>query len=400
MHFISQRLLSVKPSPTLAATQRAAELKAQGRNILALSAGEPDFPTPEWVCHAATKAIQQGQTRYTAVGGTPELKKAIAEKFKRENNLIYRAEEVIASSGGKQIIFNAFLATLNPGDEVIIPAPYWVSYPDIVAIAEGKSVIVPCPASQGFKITPQQLEKVITRRTKWIILNSPSNPTGSVYNKKELQEIAEVLKHYPDIYILSDDIYEHILFIEEPFVTLAQVEPCLKERILTVNGVSKAYAMTGWRLGYAGGPKDLIKAMTDLQSHSTSNPCSISQAAAIAALKGEQGFLKDWNSSFRDRRNLMLQELKSIPELYCLEPQGAFYLYPSCEGALGRKTPEGKTLSTDEEVCEYLLESVGISVVHGAAFGLSPYFRISYATEVRILKEACNLFRKAFSALL
>lgn len=399
MSLISKRLLSVKPSPTLGATQKAAELKAQGKHILSLSAGEPDFATPAWICDAATEAMQKGQTRYTAVGGTPELKRAIAEKFRKENDLQYAPEEIIASSGGKHIIFNALLATLNPGDEVIIPTPYWVSYPDMVTIAEGTSVLVPCPESQGFKMTPEQLTRAITSRTKWLILNSPGNPTGSVYSKDELLGLAEVLRAHPHVYILSDDIYEHILFTESPFWTLAQLEPQLKERTLTMNGVSKSYAMTGWRLGYGGGPRHLIKAMTDLQSHSTSNPCSISQAATVAALQGNQAFLKDWQQSFRKRRNFVMEGFKNVPGLSCVVPQGAFYLYPSCDGILGKKTPQGHVLSNDEEVCQYLLESVGISVVHGAAFGLSPYFRISYATDVNTLKEACMLIGKAFSAL-
>jgi aspartate aminotransferase len=399
MSLISKRLLSVKPSPTLGATQQAAELKAQGKHILSLSAGEPDFATPAWICDAATEAMQKGQTRYTAVGGTPELKRAIAEKFRKENDLQYAPEEIIASSGGKHIIFNALLSTLNPGDEVIIPAPYWVSYPDMVTIAEGTSVLVPCPESQEFKMTPEQLTRAITHRTKWLILNSPGNPTGSVYSKDELLGLAEVLRAHPHVYILSDDIYEHILFTESPFWTLAQLEPRLKERTLTMNGVSKSYAMTGWRLGYGGGPRQLIKAMTDLQSHSTSNPCSISQAATVAALQGNQTFLKDWRQSFRIRRDLVMEGVRTIPGLSCLVPQGAFYLYPSCEGILGKKTPQGHVLSNDEEVCQYLLESVGISVVHGAAFGLSPYFRISYATDANTLKEACVLIGKAFSVL-
>lgn len=399
MSLISKRLLSVKPSPTLGATQQAAELKAQGKHILSLSAGEPDFATPAWICDAATEAMQKGQTRYTAVGGTPELKRAIAEKFRKENDLQYAPEEIIASSGGKHIIFNALLATLNPGDEVIIPAPYWVSYPDMVTIAEGTSVLLPCSESQGFKMTPEQLTRAITPRTKWLILNSPGNPTGSVYSKDELLGLAEVLRAHPHVYILSDDIYEHILFTESPFWTLAQLEPRLRERTLTMNGVSKSYAMTGWRLGYGGGPRQLIKAMTDLQSHSTSNPCSISQAATVAALKGNQAFLKDWQKSFRKRRDLVMEGFKNVPGLSCVMPQGAFYLYPSCEGILGKKTPQGHVLSNDEEVCQYLLESVGISVVHGATFGLSPYFRISYATDANTLKEACMLIGKAFSVL-
>ena len=400
MAFISDRLLSVKPSPTLSAVQKAAELKAQGKVVLSLSAGEPDFPTPPWICEAATQAMEKGQTRYTPVGGTPALKQAIADKFRRENALSYTSEEIIASSGGKHVIFNALLATLNKGDEVIIPAPYWVSYPDMVTICQGVSVIVPCPESQGFKLRPEQLEKALTPRTKWVILNSPGNPAGNVYSKAELQALAEVLNAHPQVYILSDDIYEHILFTEEGFYTLAQIEPRLKERVLTVNGVSKSYGMTGWRLGYAGGPRPLIQAMTDLQSHSTSNPCSITQAAAVEALTGDQTFLKDWRRSFQERRDLVLEELQGIPGLRCAVPQGAFYLYPSCEGALGKKTPEGRVLTSDEDVCAYLLESVGVSVVHGAAFGLSPHFRISYATDAQTLKEACLLIRKAFTNLL
>ena len=399
MTLISQRLLSVKPSPTLSATQKANELKAQGKEIFSLSAGEPDFNTPDWICQGAIKAMNQGETKYTAIGGTPILKQAIIDKFKNENDLDYRPQEVMASTGGKQVIFNALLTTLNSGDEVIIPAPYWVSYVDIVTIAGGKSIIVPCPAAQNFKMSADQLEAAITHKTKWLILNSPSNPTGAVYTKVELLALAEVLQAHPNVYILSDDIYEHILFTPDRFWTLAQLEPRLKERILTMNGVAKSYAMTGWRLGYAGGPEFLIKAMTDLQSHSTSNPSSITQAATVAALRGPQEFLYGWRQTFQRRRDLVLQAFQNIPEIQCATPEGAFYLYPSCEALIGKTTPEGHMISNDEDVCHYFLETQGISVVQGNAFGLSPYFRISYATDETTLKEACHRLMIAVKAL-
>ncbi|MGI4850504.1 MAG: pyridoxal phosphate-dependent aminotransferase [Janthinobacterium lividum] len=399
MTLISQRLLSVKPSPTLAATQRASELKAQGKEIFSLSAGEPDFNTPDWICQGAINSMSRGETKYTAVGGTPILKQAIVDKFKNENDLTYRSQEVMASTGGKQVIFNALLATLNPGDEVIIPAPYWVSYVDMVTIAGGTSVTVPCPEHQNFKMSPAQLDAAITPQTKWLILNSPSNPTGAVYSKQELLALAEVLMAHPHVYILSDDIYEHILFTQDRFWTLAQVEPRLKNRTLTMNGVAKSYAMTGWRLGYAGGPEHLIKAMTDLQSHSTSNPSSISQGAVVAALKGPQDFLKEWRHIFQKRRDLMLEGLHSIPGIRCTKPEGAFYLYPSCEELMGKTTPEGEILSNDEDVCRYLLESQGLSVVQGSAFGLSPHFRISYATDEATLKESCRRLAIAVKVL-
>lgn len=396
---ISQRLLSVKPSATLMAFQKATELKAQGKTILSLSAGEPDFPTPLWICEETFEAVRQGETRYTPIGGSTKLKQVIRQKFKQENNLDFKLEEIIACSGGKQVIFNALLATINPDDEIIIPAPYWVSYLDIVEIAEGKPIIIPCSQHQNFKITPEQLEKAITTRTKWFILNSPNNPTGSVYSKHELQELAKVLINHPQVMILSDDIYEHILFTTNPFYTLAQIEPRLKSRILTMNGVSKSYSMTGWRLGYAAGPEWLIKAMTDLQSHSTSNPSSLSQAGAISALTGPQDFLKEWRQSFIERRNQVVKALSLIPGIECLTPEGAFYVYPCCEGILGKKTPSGSILNNDEEISHYLLESVGVSVVHGAAFGLSPYFRISYATDSKVLEKACYLIAEGIRAL-
>ena len=399
MTLISQRLLSVKPSPTLSATQRASEMKAQGKEIFSLSAGEPDFNTPSWICQGAIDAMARGETKYTAVGGTPVLKQAIIDKFKNENSLTYRPQEVMASTGGKQVIFNALLATLNAGDEVVIPAPYWVSYVDIVTIAGGSAVIVPCPESQNFKISPAQLQAAITPKTKWLILNSPSNPTGAVYDKQELLALAEVLLAHPAVYVLSDDIYEHILFIQDRFWTLAQLEPRLKDRILTMNGVAKSYAMTGWRLGYAGGPEFLIKAMTDLQSHSTSNPCSITQAAVVAALRGPQSFLKDWQHIFKKRRDLMLEGLQGIPGIDCARPEGAFYLYPSCHDLIGKTTPEGHLLSTDGDVCHYLLESQGLSVVPGSAFGLSPHFRISYATDEATLIESCRRLAQAVKNL-
>lgn len=396
---IANRLSRVKPSPTLAVTQKAAELKAAGRNVIGLGAGEPDFDTPDHVKEAAYKAIREGQTKYTAVDGTPALKKAVQAKFKRENGLDYALDQIIVSCGGKHVIYNALMATLNAGDEVIIPAPYWVSYPDMVNLAEGVPVIVACPAEKGFKMQPEDLEKAITPKTRWLILNSPSNPTGAAYTKDELKALTDVLLRHPHVWVLTDDIYEHLLYDGLTFHTPAQIEPKLYERTLTMNGASKAYSMTGWRIGYAAGPKPLIKAMAALQGHSTTNPCSISQAAAVAALDGPQDFLKDWVKAFQDRRDLVVSMLNQANGLSCKKPEGAFYVYPSCAGTLGKKTPDGKVIQTDEDFVQYLLESEGVAVVHGAAFGLSPHFRVSYAVSTQALEDACMRIQKACANL-
>ncbi len=399
MALVAKRLGRVKPSPTLTLTQRAAELKRAGRDIISLSVGEPDFATPEWVREAAIKAIAAGQTRYTAVAGTPELKAAIIAKLKRDQRIDYKPGEIIASTGGKQVIFNAMLATLNPGDEVIIPAPYWVSYPDMVLVAEGEPVIVECPESEGFKLTAGTLQAAITPRTKWLLLNSPSNPTGAVYTLEELQTLAEVLRRHPHVMILSDDIYEAILFGGTPFHNILDAAPELKERTLIVNGVSKAYAMTGWRLGYGAGPQELVSAMADLQSHSTSNPCSITQAAAVAALNGPQDFLDEWRSTYERRRDLVMERLSQVQGLTCPIPDGAFYLYVGCQGLIGQVTPTGKTLMSDDDVGAYLLEDAEVAAVPGSAFGLSPYLRLSTALDDASLEKACRRIAQAVSEL-
>ncbi|MFN7709976.1 MAG: pyridoxal phosphate-dependent aminotransferase [Holosporales bacterium] len=399
MDLIAKRLGRVKPSPTLALAQRANELKRAGRDIISLSVGEPDFATPQWIAEAAIEALNKGQTRYTPVAGTPELKAAIIAKFKRDQNLTYEPGEVMASTGGKQVIFNALLATLNPGDEVIIPAPYWVSYPDMVLVAEGQPVIIDCPQSQGFKLTAPQLEAALSPRSKWVLLNSPSNPTGAVYGAEELKSLAEVLRRHPQVMILSDDIYEAILFDGSHFCNILDVAPDLKERTLIVNGVSKAYAMTGWRLGYGAGPKSLITAMADLQSHSTSNPCSLTQAAAVAALNGPQDFLDAWRATYQRRRDLVIERLSRIPGLSCPVPGGAFYLYVGCHGLIGQVTPAGETLHSDDDIGAYLLEAAEVAAVPGSAFGLSPYLRLSTALDDADLEKACSRIAEAVQAL-
>ncbi len=381
MSIVSNSLKRIKPSPTIAVSQKARELKAAGKDVIGLGAGEPDFDTPDNIKKAAIEAINKGETKYTAVDGTPALKKAIVGKFKRENNLDYLTEQISVGTGGKQIIFNAILATVNPGDEVIIPAPYWVSYPDIVLLAGGTPKIVKCSENNNFKITPSELEKSITNKTKWIIINSPSNPTGSGYNQKELEALGEVLKKNKNVFILSDDIYEHITYDDFKFFTIAQIKE-LKERTLTMNGVSKSYAMTGWRIGYGAGPKDIIKAMAKLQSQSTTNPSSISQAAAVEALNGTQDFIKTRAESFKERRDFVVKYLNNIKGLSCLKPNGAFYVFPNCQKLLGKK------LKTDKEFVEKLLEEALVAVVQGSAFGLDGYFRISYATSMDNLKKA------------
>ena len=387
MSIVSNNLKKIKPSPTLAVTQKARELKAAGKNVIGLGAGEPDFDTPDNIKKAAIAAINAGDTKYTAVDGTPKLKKAIIEKFKRENGLSFENNQISVGAGGKQIIYNAMMATLNPSDEVIIPAPYWVSYPDIVLLAGGKPVIVECSEEENFKISPKKLESAITEKTKWLMLNSPSNPTGSCYTEPEINSLANILNKQKHVHILSDDIYEHIIYENFKFFTIAQIKE-LKDRILTMNGVSKSYAMTGWRIGYAAGPKDLIKAMAKIQSQSTTNPSSISQAAAVEALNGKQDFIVERSKSFQQRRDFVLNELKSIKGISCLKPEGAFYVFPSCGNLLGKKDSNGKFLKTDDDFVESLLENQGIAVVQGSAFGLSGFFRISYATSMDNLKKA------------
>jgi aspartate aminotransferase len=399
MSILASRLSRIKPSATLAVTAKAKELKAAGKDIIGLGAGEPDFDTPDFIKDAAKAAMDAGQTKYTNVDGTPELKDAIIAKFKRDNNLEYKREEIIVGTGGKQVLYNALMATLNAGDEVIIPAPYWVSYPDMVLLAEGEPVIVDCPAEANFKMTGAQLESMITPKTKWVILNSPSNPTGAGYTGEDMKALTDVLVKHPHVWVLTDDMYEHLVYDDFKFCTPAEIEPKLKDRTLTVNGVSKSYSMTGWRIGYAGGPKELIKAMAVIQGQSTSNPSSISQAAACAALNGDQSFMKPWVEAFKNRRDLVVKMLNECDGIDCPTPEGAFYVYPSCAGMIGKKTPQGKTLETDEDVVSYLLEVQGVACVHGEAFGLSPHFRISYATSEEALKKACERIQAACAAL-
>ena len=383
MSIISDSLKRIKPSPTIAVTQKARELRAAGKDVIGLGAGEPDFDTPENIKEAAIQAIKEGDTKYTAVDGTPALKKAIVEKFKRENNLDFTSDQITVGTGGKQVLYNAFMATLNKGDEVIIPAPYWVSYPDMVLLAGGKPKIVKCDEKEGFKLTAKKLQKAISKKTKWLILNSPSNPTGAGYTKNEIEDLARVLIKNKKIHILSDDIYEHIKYDNFNFFTIAQISK-LKDRTLTMNGVSKSYAMTGWRIGYAAGPKEIIKAIGKIQSQSTSNPSSISQAAAVEALNGKQGFIKTRAKAFKDRRNFVVKSLNSIKGISCLTPNGAFYVFPSCKRLLNTKTK----LKTDTNFVQRLLEKENVAVVQGSAFGLDGYFRISYATSMKNLKKA------------
>ncbi|MFW5835101.1 MAG: pyridoxal phosphate-dependent aminotransferase [Pseudomonadota bacterium] len=385
----ANRLARIKPSPTIAVTNLARELKAAGRDVIGLGAGEPDFDTPEHIKEAAIKAIRDGDTKYTAVDGTPALKAAICRKFARENGLTYTPDQITVGTGGKQVIYNALMATLDPGDEVIVPAPYWVSYPDMVLLAGGEPVFVTCPEQTGFKLRPEDLDAAITPKTKWIIFNSPSNPTGAAYTEAELKAICDVLIRHPHVAILTDDMYEHLVYDGFRFTTPAQVAPELYDRTLTMNGVSKAYCMTGWRIGYAGGPKELIRAMAVIQSQSTSNPSSISQAAAVAALDGPTDFMLENNEAFVHRRNLVADALDATPGLRCPRPEGAFYVYPSCAGVIGKRTPAGKLIETSEDFARLLLESEGVAVVHGSAFGLDPFFRISYATATDVLEDAC-----------
>jgi len=399
MALISARLGNIKPSPTIAVTTKAQELKAAGKDVIGLGAGEPDFDTPDHIKEAAKKAIDEGKTKYTAVDGTPELKKAICAKFKRENSLDYEPSQISVGTGGKQVLYNALIATLDVGDEVVIPAPYWVSYPDIVALGEGTPIFVQCNAENGFKMRPEELRAAITEKTKWLILNSPGNPSGAAYNFEEMKALTDVLLEFPQVYVLSDDIYEHVIYDGFKFVTPAQVEPKLKDRTLTLNGVSKAYAMTGWRIGYAAGPKEIIKAMAVIQSQSTSNPSSISQAAALAALNGPQNFLAERNDAFKRRRDMVVKMLNEISGISCNTPEGAFYVFPSCQDLIGKKTPNGKTIENDSDFVEYLLESALVAVVQGSAFGLEGFFRISYATSDKALNDAVLRIKNACDAL-
>lgn len=394
MSFLSQTLARVKPSPTIAIAGRARELAAEGRDIISLSAGEPDFDTPLHVREAAKAAIDAGHTRYTAVDGIPELKAAICDKFRRENGLDYTPAQVTVGTGGKQILYNALMATLNPGDEVIIPAPYWVSYPDMVLLAGGTPVIIEGEMQNGYRITPEQLEAAITPRTKWVIMNSPSNPTGAGYSQDHLRGLTDVLMRHPQVWVLADDIYEHLVFDDFRFATPAQVQPGLKDRTLTMNGVSKAYAMTGWRIGYGVGPETLIRAMAKLQSQSTSNPCSISQYAALAALNGPQDYIHTSRAVFERRRDLVVAGLNECPGIVCPKPEGAFYVYPSIRDLIGKTSASGRRIDNDEDFASALLDETGVAVVFGAAFGLSPHFRISYATSDEILTDAVARIRR------
>ena len=388
---LSKNLENIPPSATVTMTQMARDLKERGNDVVSLSAGEPDFDTPDHIKNAAIDAINRGETKYTAVDGIDELKEAIIKKFKKDNNLSFLKENISVAPGGKTIIYNAMIATLNPGDEVIIPAPYWVSYPDIVKLAGGNPIIIKTKETNNFKINSSDLEENITEKTKWIILNSPSNPTGEVYSQDELKSLAEVIKKHPNLYVLSDDIYEYLLYKgSDKFSTIAQFDEDVFHRTVTMNGVSKAYSMTGWRIGYCAGPKKIIDAMRKLQSQSTSNPASISQWAAVEALNGKKEFLKNWLISFEERRDKVVEMINSADGLKCLKPKGAFYVYPSCEGVIGKKTPKGNIIKNDKDFAMNLLENKSISVVHGEAFGLSPYFRISYATSMEKLETACN----------
>ena len=398
MSIISDILKRIKPSPTIAVTQKARELKAAGKDVIGLGAGEPDFDTPDNVKDAAIKAIKEGDTKYTAVDVTPALKKAISEKFKRENNLSYSTDQITVGAGGKHVIYNLMMATLNKGDEVIIPAPYWVSYPDIVMLAGANPIVVECSEEQGFKLTAKDLERVITNNTKWVILNSPSNPTGACYTEQEIRNLAQVLRRNPHVSVLSDDIYEHIIYDNFKFFTIAQI-PELKNKVVTMNGVSKSYAMTGWRIGYAAGEKEIIKAISKVQSQSTSNPSSISQAAAVEALNGTQDFISIRSKSFQERRDFVVSSLNDIDGINCLKPDGAFYVFPSCKGLIGKKDKSGKKLETDTDFVQSLLENNNVAVVQGSAFGLDGYFRVSYATSMEKLKVAMDRIKSFCESL-
>ena len=397
--FLADSLNRIQPSPTIAVTSKARELKAAGRDVIGLGAGEPDFDTPDNIKEAAIAAIKRGETKYTAVEGIPELRDAIAKKFKRENNLDYKAAQTFVSPGGKSIIYNALLATLNPGDEVIVPAPYWVSYPDIVLLGGAKPVIVECSLESGFRLTPEALERAITPKTKWLIFNQPSNPTGACYTREQLKALTDVLMKHPQVWVLTDDMYEHLVYGGFKFCTVAEVEPGLYERTLTMNGVSKAYAMTGWRIGYCAGPEPLIKAMAKLQSQSATNASSISQWASVEALNGTQDFIPGFQKLFEERRDLVVSMLNQASGIECPKPEGAFYVYPTIRKLIGKKTEKGKVIATDEDFAGELLEAEGVAVVHGAAFGLSPFFRISYATSNKALEEACKRIQRFTASL-
>ena len=399
MAFLADALSRVKPSATIAVSQKARELKAKGKDVIGLGAGEPDFDTPDNIKAAAIDAIKRGETKYTAVAGIPELRQAIAAKFKRENGLDYKPEQTIVGTGGKQILFNAFMATLNAGDEVIVPAPYWVSYPEMVSLCGGTPVFVNTKQSDNFKLTAGDLEKAITPKTKWLIFNSPSNPTGAAYTESELKALTDVLVRHPHVWILTDDMYEHLVYGDFVFTTPAQIEPSLYDRTLTMNGVSKAYAMTGWRIGYAAGPLQLIKAMDMIQGQQTSGACSIAQWAAVEALNGPQDFIAKNKAIFQGRRDLVVSMLNQAPGISCPTPEGAFYVYPSCAGLIGKKTEDGKVINTDEDFVTALLETEGVAVVHGSAFGLGPNFRISYATSEELLEEACRRIQRFCASL-
>ncbi len=395
MAFLADHLKRIKPSPTIAVTDKARALKAAGRNVIGLGAGEPDFDTPDNIKEAAIKAIREGRaSKYTQVDGIAELKEAVSKKFKRENGLDYTTKQITVGAGGKQVLYNAFMATLNPGDEVVIPAPYWVSYPDMVLLAGGKPVEVVCRMEDGFKLKPEQLEKAITPKTKWFLLNSPSNPSGAAYSRAELKALTDVLMRHPHVHVMTDDMYEHLTYDDFVFTTPAQVEPALYERTLTINGTSKAYCMTGWRIGYAGGPEPLIKAIAMIQSQSTTNPAAVSQWAAVEALTGPQDFIAAHNKIFKERRDLVVSMLNQASGIKCPMPEGAFYVYPSCQGTMGKTTPTGKKLATDEDFVTELLEAEGVAVVHGSAFGVGPAFRISYATKTEDLEEACSRIQR------
>jgi aspartate aminotransferase len=395
MAFLADHLKRIKPSPTIAVTDKARALKAAGRNIIGLGAGEPDFDTPDNIKEAAIKAIREGRaSKYTQVDGIAELKQAVCEKFKKENGLAYKPSQITVGAGGKQVLYNAFMATLNPGDEVIIPAPYWVSYPDMVLLAGGTPVTLVCKMEDGFKLKPEALEKAITPKTKWFLLNSPSNPSGAAYSRVELKALTEVLKKHPHVHVMTDDMYEHLVYDDFKFFTPAQIEPELYPRTLTINGTSKAYCMTGWRIGFAGGPEPLIKAMAMIQSQSTTNPAAASQWAAVEALNGRQDFIAKHNKIFKERRDLAVSMLNQASGIKCPTPEGAFYVYPSCEGTMGKTTPTGKRLASDEDFVTELLEAEGVAVVHGSAFGLGPNFRISYATKTEDLEEACRRIQR------
>ena len=400
MSFIADRLNRIKPSPSSMATQRSRALKAAGHDVVGLTAGEPDFDTPPNVVEAVVRAMAASKTKYTDIGGTPELKAAVCAKFLRENQLSYSTSEVIVGTCGKQVIFNALMATVQKGVEVIVPAPFYVSYPDIVLLAGGTPVPVMCPPEKGFKLQPEDLERAITPRTRWLVLNAPNNPSGAVYSRQELRALAEVLIRHPHVWVLSDDIYEHVLFDGREFCTMAQVAPELKERTLTVNGVSKAYAMTGWRIGYCGAPAELIKAITKLQSQSTSNPSSIGQAAALEALTGPQGFIAERTKIFQDRRDAVVAQLNAMPGVTCHSPEGAFYVFPSCAGLLGKKAPDGRVINTDEDFVLYLLDAEKLAGVHGAAYGCAPFFRFSFATSMAVLDEGCVRLKRACERLM